>query len=434
MIRSIQAAQRLDSRGHPTVQVDLTTDKGTFRATVPSGTSTGANEAIELRDKDSLAYGGKGVGEAVSNIELVIGPALVQSGLKVDTHQKMIDCFLNNLDGTHNKSKLGANAILGVSMACARAGAAHLDIPLYEFLRRESGAKKPFVMPVPFFNVLNGGVHSGNKMAFQETMIAPVGASFTEAVQMGSEVYQQLKKVIIKKSGPSATGVGHEGGFAPPISQPHEALDLLVEAVSLAGYTGRIKFAIDPASSEFFRNGNYDIGFKDDKPNLQSPKQLAELYRSLLQNYPIVLLEDPFAETDWDSWIEFNKNCPIELVGDDLLVTNTKYVQEANDKRACNSMLLKINQIGTISEAIEAANLAYSFDWSVFVSHRSCETTDDFIADLVVGLRAGHIKPGAPCRGERVVKDNRLMEIEVEILAREECIYAGSQFRVASKY
>ncbi|CAI7676726.1 unnamed protein product [Penicillium palitans] len=435
MIRSIQAAQRLDSRGHPTVQVDLTTDKGTFRATVPSGASTGANEAIELRDKDSSAYGGKGVQKAVSNIELVIGPALVQSGLKADTHQKMIDCFLNNLDGTHDKSKLGANAILGVSMACARAGAAHLDIPLYEFLRRESGGKKPYVMPVPFFNVLNGGVHSGNKIAFQETMIAPVGASsFTEAVQMGSEVYQQLKKVIVKKFGPSATGVGDEGGFAPPISHPHEALDLLVEAVSLAGYTGGIKFAIDPASSEFFRDGNYDIGFKDDKPNLQSPKQLAELYRSLLQNYPIVLLEDPFAETDWDSWIEFNQNCPVELVGDDLLVTNTKYVREANDQRACNSMLLKINQIGTISEAIEAANLAYSFDWSVFVSHRSGETTDDFIADLVVGLRTGHIKPGAPCRGERVVKDNRLMEIEAEILAREECIYAGSQFRVASKY
>ncbi|CAI7613496.1 unnamed protein product [Penicillium viridicatum] len=440
MIRSIKAAQRLDSRGHPTVQVDFTTDKGTFRATVPSGTSTGTNEAIELRDKDNSAYGGKGAQKAVSNIELVIGPALVQSGLKVDTNQKMIDSFLNNLDG--------------VSMACARAGAAHLDIPLYEFLRRESGAKKPFVMPVPFYTVLNGGVHLGNKMAFQETMIAPVGASsYTEAVQMGSEVYQQLKKVIVKKFGPSATGIGDEGGFVPPISQPHEALDLLVETVSLAGYTGRIKFAIDPASSEFSSYGNYEpnlerpsgnydpnlqspkqlaelsrsyFSYGNYEPNLQSPKQLAELYR-LLQNYPIVLLENPFAETDWDSWIEFNKNCPVELVWGDLLVTDTKYMQQANDKRACNSMLLKINQIGTISEAIEA------FDWSVFVSRRSGETTDDFIADLVVGLRTGHIKPGAPCRGERVVKDNRLMEIEAELLTREECIYAGSQFRVTSK-
>ncbi|KAJ5171420.1 uncharacterized protein N7500_004203 [Penicillium coprophilum] len=330
------------------------TDAGTFRAIVPSGASTGANEALELRDGDASAYGGRGVQKAVSNVGLVIGPALVKSGLKVDTDQKRIDSFLKNLDGTKNKAKLGANAILGVSMACARAGAAHAGIPLYEFLRRESGAKRPLLMPVPFFNVLNGGVHSGNKMAFQEFMIAPVGASsLTEAVQMGSEVYHHLKKTIVEKFGPSATGIGDEGGFAPPISQPHEALDLLVEATSRAGYSGKIKFAIDPASSEFFRNGDYDIGFKD-KPNLHSPKQLSELYHSLLQNYPIVLLEDPFAENDWNSWTEFNKECPVELVGDDLLVTNTKYVQEAEDKKACNAMLLKINQIGTISEAIEA--------------------------------------------------------------------------------
>lgn len=233
-------------------------------------------------------------------------------------------------------------------------------------------------MPVPFFNVLNGGVHSGNKMAFQETMIAPVGASsITEAIQMGSEVYQELKKVLVKKFGPSgkllfnflqiskrsftnssnqAIGIGDEGGFAPPISQPHEALDLLVQAVSNAGYTGKIKFAIDPASSEFWRDGKYDLGFKDEgNSNIQSPSELMKLYHSLLENYPIVLLEDPFAENDWESWTEFNKTCPVELVGDDLLVTNTKYVQMANDKAACNSMLLKINQIGTISEAIEAS-------------------------------------------------------------------------------
>ncbi|KAJ5889376.1 hypothetical protein N7504_010186 [Penicillium tannophilum] len=436
MIRCIHAAQRLDSRGIPTVQVDLTTDRGTFRSIVPSGASTGANEAIELRDGNKSAYGGHGVQKAVSNVKVVIDPALVKSGLNVDTDQRKIDRLLKNLDGTKNKERLGASAILGVSMACARAGAAHSEIPLYESLRRQSGAQKPFVMPVPFFNVLNGGVHSGNKMAFQETMIAPVGASsFTEAVQMGSEVYQQLKKVIVEKFGPSAAGIGDEGGFAPPISQPHEALDLLAQAVSLAGYTGKIKFAIDPASSEFFREGNYDLGFKDKKPNVHSPKQLTGLYHLLLQEYPVVLLEDPFAETDWDSWTKFNDGCQVELVGDDLLVTHTQYVQEAYEKKACNSMLLKINQIATISEAIEAANLAYSFDWGVFVSHRSGETTDDFIADLTVGLRTGHLKSGAPCRGERVAKYNRLMDIEAELLAKgEQCIYAGSQLRVASKY
>ncbi|KAJ6003207.1 hypothetical protein N7451_005754 [Penicillium sp. IBT 35674x] len=422
MIRSIHATQRLDSRGNPTVQVDLTTGRGTFRAIVPSGASTGAKEAIELRDGDKSAYGGHGVQKAVSNVELIIGPALVRSGLNVDTGQEKIDQLLENLDGTKNKAKLGANAILGVSMACARAGAAHSEIPLYEFLRRESGAQKPFIMPVPFFNVLNGGVHSGNKMAFQETMIAPVGASsFTEAVRMGSEVYQQLKKVIVERFGSSAAGIGVEGGFAPPISQPHEALDLLVQAVCLAGYTGSIKFAIDPASSGFYWDGNYDLGFKDKKPNVQSPRQLTDLIIPLSFWR---ILSPNLIETAGQ----------IELVGDDLLVTNTQYVQEAYEKKACNSMLLKINQIGTISEAIEAANLAYTFDWSVFVSHRSGETTDDFIADLAVDLRTGHLKAGAPCRGERIAKYNRLMDIEADILRKgEKCIYAGSQFGAASK-
>lgn len=340
-------------------------------------------------------------------------------------------------------------------------------MPLYEFLRQASGAKKPFVMPVPFFNVLNGGVHSGNAMAFQEFMIVPIGASsIAEAVQMGSEVYQMLKKVITSKFGPSgeycflyyrpmindqfqAIGIGDEGGFAPPISEPHEALDLLTEAVSSAGHDGKIKFAIDPASSEFFKDGQYDLGFKA-TPRKQSPDEMAQLYQSLLKRYPIVLLEDPFAETDWSSWTEFNKACPVELVGDDLLVTNTKYVQKAQDIKACNSMLLKINQIGTISEAIDAfvtpcfhskfrlklsrANLAYTFDWGVFVSHRSGETTDEFIADVAVGLRTGHIKSGAPCRGERVAKYNRLMDIEAELLKNgEEVLYAGLNFSSAAR-
>ena len=309
-------------------------------------------------------------------------------------------------------------------------------------------------MPVPFFNVLNGGVHSGNTMAFQEIMLAPTGAkAITEAVQMGAETYHALKAVITKKFGPAATGIGDEGGFAPPISKPSEALDLLVEAVEKAGYTGKIHFAMDPASSEFFREGNYDLGIKDKSSPKLTPDGLADLYRELFAQYPIVLLEDPFAEDDWETWSKFMekgkemKGMP-EIVGDDLTVTNVERVREAQEKEACNGLLLKINQIGTVSEAIAAyvflpskflftnmgvrANLAFSYGWGVFVSHRSGETTDDFIADLTVGLRTGHLKTGAPARGERVVKYNRLMDIEDELNAiGEEVKYAGVDFRTA---
>jgi enolase len=256
-----------------------------------------------------------------------------------------------------------------------------------------------------------------------------------EAVQMGAETYHTLSKVIAKKFGPSATSIGDEGGFAPPISQPHEALDLLVEAVAQAGYTGKIKFAMDPASSEFFREGNYDLGIKTKTAEKLTPEGLSDLYRELFTKYPIVLLEDPFAEDDWATWSAFMekkglvKDMP-EIVGDDLTVTNVERVQEAQDKGACDGLLLKINQIGTITEAIAAANLAFSYGWGVFVSHRSGETTDDFIADLTVGLRTGHLKTGAPARGERVAKYNRLMDIEDEIKASgQEVKYAGAEFR-----
>jgi enolase len=291
-------------------------------------------------------------------------------------------------------------------------------------------------MPVPFFNVLNGGVHSGNTMAFQEFMIAPTGAaSITQAIQWAAEVYQALRTIITQKFGKAAIGIGDEGGFAPPITQPSEALDLITAAISAAGYEGRFKIGIDPASSEFFRDGHYDLGFKSHNPKRLSNTELTDLYRALVDKYPIVLLEDPFAQDDWDSWKAFHvvsKLANVELVGDDLLATNIVRIERAANDDACDSLLLKVNQIGTVSEAIAAAERAYELGWSVFVSHRSGETTDDFIADLAVAIGCGHLKSGAPCRGERVAKYNRLMDIEEELEARNIGFhYAGESFRHA---
>ncbi|KAM7195570.1 enolase [Naviculisporaceae sp. PSN 640] len=431
MILEVHAAQILDSRGNPTVQVDVKTAHGTFRARVPSGASTGSNEAVELRDTDKPAFGGKGVLRAVKNVEEVIGPALIEKMFDVKTQLKEIDRFMCELDGTKNKSRLGANAILGVSMACARAAAAGLDMPLYEFLRQQADYQGVYVLPVPFFNVLNGGVHSGNSMAFQELMVAPTGAnSLTHAVQMGSEIHHQLKVIIANKYGASATGLGDEGGFAPPITTLEEGLDLLSEAVELCGYTGMVRYGIDPASSEFFKDGHYDLGFKTNTSDRKTPDEMMELYKNILDKYPIGLLEDPFAEEDWSSWTKFHSTCSHELVGDDLLVTNIGRLKMAHEKKACNAMLLKLNQIGTVTEAIEAAKFAKSLEWSVFVSHRSGETVDDFIADLTVGLAAGHLKSGAPCRGERVAKYNRLMEIEAQSKESwKPWAYAGENYR-----
>lgn len=434
MITNIEAAQRLDSRGKPTVQVSLSTDKGIFRALVPSGASKGAYEALELRDGDDSVYQGNGVLKAVQIVNEILGPAIISRKFDVGKDLANIDALMRQMDGTSDKSKLGANAILGISMACARAGAAEQDVPLYEFLRRQFGSHKPYIMPVPFFNVLNGGVHSGNLMAFQEFMIAPVGAtSLTHAVQMGSEVYQTLKTVIKTQFGGAAIGIGDEGGFAPPISKPHEALDLLVTSIDKCGYTGKVKIGIDPASGEFFKSDFYNLGFKEEDTAASETRlnalELSDLYRDLLERYPIVLLEDPFAEDDWAAWTAFNKTCQIELVGDDLLATNADRIRMAEEKKACNSLLLKINQIGTITEAMEAAKLAFSLGWSVFVSHRSGETTDDFIADLTVALGTGHLKSGSPCRGERVAKYNRLMDIEAELeVQNQRYLYAGTDF------
>lgn len=355
-IRSIRASQRLDSRGKPTVQVDLITSRGTFRALVPSGASKGDYEAVELRDGDASVFQGNGVLKACANVNELLGPQIVESGLDPAHDLKKIDELMIKLDGTDDKSKLGANAILGVSMAAARAGAAARGIELYEFLAGQSGSTQAdYVMPVPFMNVLNGGDHSGNPMAFQEFMIAPVGASsIAQAVQWNAETYATLKAIIEAKHGKAAIGLGDEGGFAPPIGHPEEALNLLVEAIAKAGHQGKIKIGIDPASQSFFQKGSYNLGFKTGQDSILSATDLAALYRRLLGEYPIILLEDPFGQDDWEAFVDFNKGCSAELVGDDLLATNISRVKTAVQKGACNSMLLKVNQIGTVTEAIAA--------------------------------------------------------------------------------
>ncbi|KAF8313017.1 enolase [Cantharellus anzutake] len=414
-ITKIHARQIFDSRGR-------------FRAAVPSGASTGIHEAVELRDGTKSEYVGKGVLKAVTNVNEKIAPALIESGIKV-TAQKDIDDFLIKLDGTPNKGLLGANAILGVSIAAAVAGAAEKDVPLYQHLAELAGVKPPYVLPVPAFNVINGGSHAGNKLAFQEFMLLPTGAtSFTEALKIGTETYHTLKKVINAKYGIDATNVGDEGGFAPNVSGAVESLDLLVEAIKKAGYEGKIQIALDVASSEFYKEGKYDLNFKDpnsDPSKYLSGKELADFYVSLIKKYPIVSVEDPFDQDDWEAWTHFTKESGIQIVGDDLTVTNPLRIKTAIEKKACNGLLLKVNQIGTVSESIQAAQLSQSDGWGVMVSHRSGETENTFIADLSVALGVGQIKTGAPARSERVAKYNQLLRIEEEIGANVE--YAGGR-------
>ncbi|KZO91248.1 phosphopyruvate hydratase [Calocera viscosa TUFC12733] len=417
-IQSIKARQIFDSRGNPTVEVDLFTELGKFRAAVPSGASTGTHEAVELRDGDPTKYLGKGVSKAVANVNDVIGPALIKSGLSV-RQQKEIDDFMIKLDGTPNKSKLGANAILGVSMAVTMAGAAEKKVPLYHHLADLAGVSPPYTMPVPCFNVINGGSHAGNKLAFQEFMICPTGAtSFVQAMQYATETYHTLKKVISAKYGIDATNVGDEGGFAPNVASAEEALDLLVEAIKKAGYEGKVNIAVDSASSEFFKDGKYDLDFKNPNSNEKdwiSGEQLAQQFLSLIKKYPLIMAEDPFDENDFDSFALLTKQVDIEITGDDLLCTNPLRIRTAIEKKSCNALLLKVNQIGTVSESIQAAQLAQSAGWGVMVSHRSGETESTFIADLVVALGVGQIKDGAPARSERVAKYNQLLRIEEEI-------------------
>ncbi|KAF7724475.1 hypothetical protein EC973_000984 [Apophysomyces ossiformis] len=431
-ITKIHARQIFDSRGNPTVEVEVTTAKGVFRAAVPSGASTGVHEALELRDGVKEDYVGKGVFKAIENIHTIIAPALIESQLNV-VDQKAVDEFILKLDGTPNKSKLGANAILGVSLAVAKAGAAEKGVPLYVHFADLAGSKKPFVLPVPSFNVINGGSHAGNKLAMQEFMIMPTGASsFTEAMKMGSEVYHTLKSVIKAKYGQDATNVGDEGGFAPNIQDNQEALELLTTAIEKAGYTGKIKIAMDCAASEFYKDGKYDLDFKNPESNpaeYLTGEQLSELYKSFAEKYPIVSIEDGFDQDDWENWSHLQSGSDLQLVGDDLTVTNPARIATAIEKKACNALLLKVNQIGTITESIQAALDSQRADWGVMVSHRSGETEDTTIADLVVGLRTGQIKTGAPCRSERLAKLNQLLRIEEELGAN--AIYAGENFRKA---
>nr|AAS66001.1 LOS2 [Capsella bursa-pastoris] len=435
-ITVVKARQIFDSRGNPTVEVDIHTSNGVkVTAAVPSGASTGIYEALELRDGGS-DYLGKGVSKAVGNVNNIIGPALIG---KDPTQQTAIDNFMvHELDGTQNewgwcKQKLGANAILAVSLAVCKAGAVVSGIPLYKHIANLAGNPK-IVLPVPAFNVINGGSHAGNKLAMQEFMILPVGASsFKEAMKMGVEVYHHLKSVIEKKYGQDATNVGDEGGFAPNIQENKEGLELLKTAIEKAGYTGKVVIGMDVAASEFYSSDKtYDLNFKEENNNGSqkiSGDALKDLYKSFVAEYPIVSIEDPFDQDDWEHYAKMTTECgkEVQIVGDDLLVTNPKRVAKAIAEKSCNALLLKVNQIGSVTESIEAVRMSKKAGWGVMTSHRSGETEDTFIADLAVGLSTGQIKTGAPCRSERLAKYNQLLRIEEELGS--EAVYAGVNFR-----
>ena len=371
---------------------------------------------------------GKGVTKAVENVNTIIAPALVG---KDPTDQKAIDDLMIELDGTKNKGKLGANAILAVSMAVSKAGAAEKGVPLYKHIADLAGNGK-LVLPVPAFNVINGGSHAGNKLAMQEFMILPVGAStFAEAMRMGSEVYHNLKTVIKAKYGQDACNVGDEGGFAPNIQENKEGLELLKEAIEKAGYTGKIKIGMDVAAAEFYTEDKmYDLDFKtenNDGSMKKSGEEMIEMYKEFCSEYPIVSIEDPFDQDDFENTGLLTGAGVCQVVGDDLLVTNPERVATAIEAKACNALLLKVNQIGSISEAIEAVRMSKKAGWGVMASHRSGETEDSYIADLAVGLATGQIKTGAPCRSERLSKYNQLLRIEEELDA--DAVYAGETYR-----
>jgi enolase len=404
-IELILAREVLDSRGNPTLECEVQLEDGALgRAIVPSGASTGRFEAVELRDGGER-YGGKGVQQAVRNVNEVIAPRLLDED---PYDQRGIDALLVDLDGTENKSELGANAILGVSMAIARAGAASQEVPLFRYL----GGFTAHVLPVPLMNVLNGGAHADNDVDFQEFMVVPVGApSFTEALRMGVEVYHALKGVL--KARGLSTGVGDEGGFAPDLPGNEAPLELLMEAIGKAGYEpgGEVAIAVDPATSELWEDGGYEL--RGEGRTLDSDG-MVELWRTLCDRYPIVSIEDGLAEEDWPGWMALTGvlGDRVQLVGDDLFVTNVERIRRGVAEQTANAVLIKVNQIGTLTETFEAVDLAHRSGWSTVMSHRSGETEDATIADLAVAAGSGQIKTGAPCRSERVAKYNQLLRIE----------------------
>lgn len=410
-IKSIRAREILDSRGNPTLEVDLSSFEGIFRASVPSGASKGEYEAKELRDGEKR-YGGQGVLEAVKNVNQVIAPRI--SG-KNPVEQEKIDEIMINLDGTKDKSNLGANSILPVSLAVCRAGAAAKNVSLYQHLAQLSESEAGDKLPRPCFNIINGGAHSGNFLDIQEFMVVPKASSFSDNLCWGSEIYHSLEKILSQKFGSPSTGLGDEGGFAPPLKKNQEALDWLIQAVDKAGYKKKVEVALDCAANFFSYKGKYCL---EGEP--LDRVQLLNFYLSLAKNYPLLFLEDPFSSKDLKGWKKLNskleeKNFEILTVGDDLTATNPQRISLAHQKGLCGAVILKPNQIGTVTQTLKAAQLAKSFGWEIIVSHRSGETCDDFISDLAVGIGASFIKAGAPARGERVAKYNRLLRIEQQL-------------------
>lgn len=404
-IEDIVARQILDSRGNPTVEVDVILTGGIKgRAAVPSGASTGSFEALELRDGDEDCYLGKSVMKAVNNVNNIIAPELV--GEKA-SHQREIDTFMIDMDGTENKSKLGANAILGVSLACAKAAANGYNMSLYRYL----GGINALTLPVPMMNIINGGAHADNNIDFQEFMIAPVGAkSFKQAIQMGSEIFHTLQKVLKEKG--LSTSVGDEGGFAPNLNSNAEAIEVILEAIYRAGYdTDSVKICLDVASSEFYEDGLYNL--KGEGKTL-TPDEMVDFLAEWVDKYPIVSIEDGMAEEDWDGWEKLTKRIGsrCQLVGDDLFVTNTRRLAEGIRRGVANSILIKVNQIGTLTETLNAISMAHAAGYTAIVSHRSGETEDTFIADLAVATNCGMIKTGSASRSDRMAKYNQLIRIE----------------------